>query len=393
LELVENQYFSQKNGTCYSFFAFSRGGGFTWNSLKRRAALPIHVYDFFCGCGGTSAGFRAAGLDIRLGIDIDPDAQRTFETNFPEAVFLRRNIFTLPLDTIAPYIVSAPDVITLFCCCAPCQPFSRQNKNRANRSTEAGLLYEFAAFVEYYRPGLIFLENVPGIQAVDDTLGPFGDFKSLLRQLEYSFDHQVIESKNYGIPQQRRRLILVASRLGPIAFPGPTHGPGTEHTAYTTVLESIGRFPAIAAGETHPEIPNHRAARLSELNLQRIRATPLGGGRFDWPEELRLNCHIGEYNGHTDVYGRMHWDRPASGLTTRCISLSNGRFGHPEQDRAISVREAASLQTFGDDFLFFGSLNSMARQIGNAVPVTIACVFGQMFLVNFDPLVANRPHA
>jgi DNA (cytosine-5)-methyltransferase 1 len=150
------------------------------------------------------------------------------------------------------------------------------------------------------------------------------------------------------------------------------------------VREWISGFPPIAAGETYAEIPNHRAARLSELNLERIRATPPGGGRFDWPEELMLTCHLGEYNGHTDVYGRMHWDRPASGLTTRCISLSNGRFGHPEQDRAISVREAASIQTFADDFVFFGSLNSMARQVGNAVPVLVAEVFGRYFLTHIE---------
>ena len=352
--------------------------------------MPIHVHDFFCGCGGTSAGFRAAGLDIRLGIDIDADAQRTFETNFPEAVFLRRNIFNLPLDTIEPYIVRAPDVVNLFCCCAPCQPFSRQNKHRENRATEAGLLYEFAAFVEYHRPELIFLENVPGIQNVGDNVGPFGDFIAFLDHLGYSHDHDIVESKNYGVPQQRSRLILVASRLGPIRLPSATHGPGTDHLAYSTVRDWIIRFPPITAGETHPQIPNHRAAQLSELNLERIRATPVGGGRFAWPERLRLTCHIGDYNGHSDVYGRMHWDRPATGLTTRCISLSNGRFGHPDQDRAISVREAASIQTFPEDFVFFGSLNSMARQIGNAVPVSLAQVFGRMFRADFDPVNEHR---
>ena len=326
--------------------------------------------------------FQSSRPQIRLGIDIDPDAQRTFEMNFPEAVFLRENIFTLHLDTIAAHVVPAPDVIKLFCCCAPCQPFSRQNKNRENRSTEAGLLYEFAAFVECYLPELIFLENVPGIQSVDDTVGPFGDFIAFLRHLNYYFDQDVVESKNYGVPQQRRRLILIASRLGPITLPVATHGPGTACPTYSTVEDWIGKFPPIAAGETHPEIPNHRAARLSERNLQRIGATPPGGGRFDWPEELMLRCHLGEYNGHTDVYGRMHWNRPASGLTTRCISLSNGRFGHPEQNRAMSVREAASIQTFAEDFIFFGSLNSMARQIGNAVPVVLAQVFGELFLAH-----------
>jgi DNA (cytosine-5)-methyltransferase 1 len=347
--------------------------------------LPIHVHDFFCGCGGTSAGFRAAGLEIRLGIDIDPDAQRTFEANFPEAIFLRRNVYDLAVEAIDHYIDPLPHVVNLFCCCAPCQPFSRQNKTPENRREEAGLLYQFANFVEYYRPELIFLENVPGIQTVEDNAGPFGDFVLFLQCLRYSFAYDIVESKNYGVPQQRRRLILVASRLGPIALPEATHGPGTAHPTYSTVRDWIMRFPAIAAGETHAVISNHRAARLSPLNLERVMATPIGGGRFDWPEELRLTCHLGDYNGHTDVYGRMHWDRPASGLTTRCISLSNGRFGHPEQHRAISVREAASIQTFPDDFEFYGSLNSMARQIGNAVPVTLAQVFGEMFRENFDP--------
>lgn len=345
--------------------------------------MPIHVYDFFCGCGGTSAGFRAAGLEIRVGIDLDPDAQRTFEENFPEAIFLRRDIHSLPVEVLNHFIVRAADTVTLFCCCAPCQPFSRQNKNPENRAAEAGLLYEFANFVEFCLPDLIFLENVPGIQNVDATIGPFGNFVSFLKYLGYSVTFDVIESKNYGVPQQRKRLILVASRLGPISLPQHTHGPGTAHPSYSTVWEWISHFPPIAAGELHPAVPNHRAAQLSELNLTRIRATPVGGGRLDWPEELMLDCHLGEYAGHTDVYGRMHRNRPASGLTTRCISLSNGRFGHPEQDRAISVREAASIQTFKDDFVFFGSLNSMARQIGNAVPVTLAQTFGEMFLIHF----------
>lgn len=342
--------------------------------------MPIHVYDFFCGCGGTSAGFRAADLDIRLGIDLDPDAQRTFETNFPEAIFLRRDIYNLRVETLTPYIVRDPNILNLFCCCAPCQPFSRQSKNRENRKTEAGLLYEFATFVEYYLPELIFLENVPGIQNVDVNVGPFGDFVAFLSHMGYWLDHAVIESRDYGVPQRRGRLILVASRLGPINLPPVTHGPGTANPSYSTVWEWISHFPPIAAGETHPDVPNHRAAQLSETNLIRIRATPPGGGRLDWPEELMLECHLGEYHGHTDVYGRMHKHRPASGLTTRCISLSNGRFGHPEQDRAISVREAASIQTFSNDFVFFGSLNSMARQVGNAVPVLIAQVFGQHFI-------------
>jgi len=340
----------------------------------------IRVVDFFCGCGGTSAGFRAAGLEIRAGIDIDLDTQRTFETNFPEATFLRRNIVRLSVETLSPYIDRHPSSVNLFCCCAPCQPFSKQNKNPKTRKKEARLLYEFARFVEYYRPELIFLENVPGLQNINGKAGPFGDFVAFLSYLKYSHDFAIVESQDYGVPQERKRLILVASLLGDISLPPKTHGPGTPSPAYSTVWEWIARFPPISAGETHPSVPNHRAAALSKLNLRRIRATPVGGGRRDWPEKLVLQCHMGDYRGHSDVYGRMHRNRPASGLTTRCISLSNGRFGHPVQDRAISVREAASIQTFADDFVFFGSLNSMARQIGNAVPVRIAEIFGRHFI-------------
>jgi len=350
--------------------------------IHRKAALPIHVHDFFCGCGGTSAGLRSAGLDIRLGIDIDPDAKRTFEANFPEADFLRRDVYDLPVDTLAPYIVRDSINLLLFCCCAPCQPFSRQNKNRDSKDAEALLLYEFARFVEYYLPELIFLENVPGLQNVDNGAGPFNDFVIFLNGLNYKLDYGVIESQDYGVPQRRRRLILIASLLGEIKLPEKTHGPGTENPSYSTVWEWIGDFPPIAAGETHPQVLNHRAAMLSDMNLKRIKSTPEGGGRLDWPKKLVLDCHSKEYRGHTDVYGRMHKDRPASGLTTRCISLSNGRFGHPEQNRAISLREAACLQTFSRDFAFFGSLNSMARQVGNAVPVRIAQIFGEHFITH-----------
>lgn len=347
--------------------------------------MPVHVYDFFCGCGGTSAGFRSAGLEIRIGIDVDSDAQRTFEANFPDAIFLRRNIYNLPVETLAPYIVRDPNTVNLFCCCAPCQPFSRQNKNRDSTKQEARLLYEFSNFVEYYVPELIFLENVPGLQNLERGAGPFYDFVVFLKSLGYALDYDVIDSQDYGVPQRRKRLVLIASLLGEITLPPKTHGPGTRSPSYSTVWDWISHLPPIEAGETHQEVPNHRAAMLSDMNLRRIRATPPGGGRLDWPQELVLACHNKEYTGHTDVYGRMHRDRPASGLTTRCISLSNGRFGHPEQDRAISLREAASIQTFTDDFVFFGSLNSMARQVGNAVPVLIAQIVGEHFITHSNP--------
>ena len=180
---------------------------------------------------------------------------------------------------------------------------------------------------------------------------------------------------------------MIASRLGEIQFCPATHGPGKQTSNYSTVRDWIGDLPPIKAGETHPSDPNHRAASLSPKNLERIMALSEGEDRRSWPNKLKLDCHSNDYTGHTDVYGRMSWAKPASGLTTRCISLSNGRFGHPEQNRAISVREAACLQTFPRDFIFCGSLNSMARQIGNALPVLLAENFGRNFINHFETYI------
>ena len=224
---------------------------------------------------------------------------------------------------------------------------------------------------------------MPGIQRVAGS-SVISRFKKRLEESGYHSTAGIIESQKYGVPQRRRRLVLLASRYAKINLPEPTHGPGSE-TSYSTVRDRIGHLPPIAAGETHPYVPNHRAANLSQLNLRRIKATPPEGSRTDWPEELHLACHTKRgYSGHTDVYGRMKWNSTATGLTTRCISLSNGRYGHPEQHRAISVREAASLQTFPEDFIFHGSLNSQARQIGNAVPVLLAEKFGKHILDHFS---------
>ena len=247
----------------------------------------------------------------------------------------------------------------------------------------------FKQLVEIYLPELVFVENVPGVQKVNAEEGPFGEFVETLKSRNYRVVYDILASQDYGVPQMRRRLVLIASRLGPLALPPKTHGPGTAHPAYSTVRQWIGDLPPIRAGETHATVPNHRAMVLSPLNLERIRAIPEGGDRRSWPVRLRLRCHSEGYNGHTDVYGRMHWGAPASGLTTRCISLSNGRFGHPEQDRAISVREAACLQTFPLDFLFYGSLAAMARQVGNAVPVEMAKVFGEAFVRHYEVFSAR----
>jgi len=345
--------------------------------------MTLKVCDFFSGCGGTSEGFQQAGLIPTFALDFDEDAARTYRENFPNATFSLSDIEKfdkIDLDKL----ISRSDR-TLFCGCAPCQPFTSQNTTKPDSKLDfrRSLLSKFGDLVIKYLPDYVFVENVPGIQRVvgNSTLSRF---KTSLETSGYHVTVDIVESQKYGVPQRRRRLVLLASKYTEIDLPDPTHGPALDKT-YSTVRNCIGHLPPIEAGEIHPVVPNHRAAKLSPLNLKRIKATPPGGSRADWPEKLHLACHKRNgYSGHTDVYGRMKWDGTATGLTTRCISLSNGRYGHPEQHRAISVREAASLQTFPEDFEFFGSLNSQARQIGNAVPVLLAEKFGRHILDHFE---------
>jgi DNA (cytosine-5)-methyltransferase 1 len=336
----------------------------------------MDFYDFFSGCGGTSQGMREAGLRVRLGIDVDRDAAKTYQSNFPGAHFIRRDIRGLKVKDVAQHINDRETGPMVFGACAPCQPFSKQSRRGERKDRRKNLLREFHRFVRFYRPEYVFIENVPGLQLVDDAQGPFAKFQKLLTKLGYWHAHKVVYACHYGVPQRRRRLILIASRLGPISFPEPTHGPNTKRKTLPTVWAAIGHLPRLKAGQIHPKILNHRAANLSDLNLKRIKATKSGGTRTLWPEGLVLSCHE-NHVGHTDVYGRMAKNMPSAALTTRCISLSNGRFGHPTQHRAISVREAACLQTFPMDFEFFGSLASMSRQVGNAVPVAMARIFGE----------------
>ncbi len=343
--------------------------------------MTVRVYDFFSGCGGASCGFQAAGMEVAFALDHDADAKASFKANFPDVHFEPADIRDVSVDAISSRKKTESPHPVLFAGCAPCQPFSRQNTARPDIDSDdrVPLLSHFGRLVEEFRPDLVFVENVPGLQSLDGCSEPFGSFLHQLDNAGYYPDYRAVRLSHYGVPQSRRRLVLIASRHGAISLPDPTHGPGTPNERFSTVRDWIAHLPAIDAGEAHEHIPDHRAARLSTLNLARIRETPEGGGHRDWPEHLRLQCHK-RFSGYTDVYGRMTWDAPASGLTTRCISYSNGRFGHPEQDRAISLREAASLQTFPEDFVFKGSMGSKAKQIGNAVPVVLAELLGKHFI-------------
>jgi len=335
--------------------------------------MTILAIDFFCGVGGATKGFQNAGVQVLKGIDNDPSCKETYERNCFPATFLLRDINDLkPKEILNGIDLSEKDHL-FFIACAPCQPFSKIGKGS---KVDASLILTFGKFVKQLKPDIVFVENVPGLADAEQGL-ILSEFLQVLEsgEVRYEYEWNIVDAKSYGVPQTRERFILLASAIGKIPFPSETHGKNL--LPYVTVRKKISKYPPIAAGKEHPTVPNHAASALSKLNLKRIQNTPRdGGSRKDWPLFLWLNCHK-KSSGHTDVYGRMKWRESSPTLTCRCNSISNGRFGHPEQDRAISLREAAALQTYPDDFVFYGKKTKIARHVGNAVPPLIAEVFGR----------------
>ncbi len=332
------------------------------------------AFDFFCGGGGLSKGLELAGIRVLAGFDIVEDYRRTYEENH-RAQFICsdvRNINKKTLNEIYPNLRWNKQNL-LLAGCAPCQPFSSQRKSLTVHNDRT-LLDSFGRIIDEVKPGFVLLENVPGLETKGADV--FARFIEILQRNSYYYHYGTVNAKHYGVPQNRRRFILIASRYIQPGLPEKTHGKNL--LAFTSVRQAIGNYPHIVAGGTHPILPNHQAAKLSAINLERLINTPhSGGSRTDWPDRLILDCHRGDYTGHTDVYGRMRWDGVAPTLTAKCCSISNGRYGHPEQDRAITMREAAKLQGFDDDYIFYGAPQSICRQVGNAVPVQMAHALGR----------------
>ena len=259
---------------------------------------PVKVFDFFSGCGGSSAGLRAAGFEIVFGLDNDLDAGRTFRANFAEAEFTYADIEDMPAESLDGIVGRWADHPLLFNACAPCQLFSRQRRGEAALGdSRLALLNHLLRFVRRHRPELIFVENVPGLRDGRAGREVFLGFTGVLQELGYKTSQGVVRSQDYGVPQRRARLVLLASLLGSVGLPAKTHGPGTQRPEYSTVAEWIADLPEIAAGTTHPLVPNHRAAGLTPLNLQRIRATPPGGGWQDLPRHLRPESRRSGFTG------------------------------------------------------------------------------------------------
>ena len=326
--------------------------------------------DLFCGAGGLTHGFVLEGIPVTAGIDVDPACRFPYEAN-NNARFLERDVSKVTVSELKALFGNAG--VTILAGCAPCQPFSTYAQRYELDGGKWGLLYEFARLARGAKPDIVTMENVPSIEKHK----VFRDFILSLEQLGYKVWAEVVDSARYGVPQTRRRMVLLASMHGDIQLIGETH------KKPKTVLQAIGHLKPIRAGEASPKDKLHASSKLSAKNLKRIRASKPGGTWRDWPKHLVADCHRAE-TGKTypGVYGRMEWQKPAPTMTTQCYGFGNGRFGHPEQDRAISLREAAILQSFPRDYAFIPvdgevSFKLLGRLIGNAVPVDLGRAIAQ----------------
>lgn len=335
---------------------------------------PLKVIDLFSGCGGSALGFQQAGFIVKVAVDVNQNASESFRLNFPDAEVIASDIsYVTGSDLLkAAGVSSGNDVVII--ACPPCQGFSTARRKSEGMSDPRNtLIYEFLRLLEEVKPYAFVMENVPGLA---NGIGKpiFLNILQRLKELGYYTVHGIVDTADYGVPQRRKRLVLLGTNDPKIrlTFPKQTNQDPDLTDRYldswNTVRSAIEDLPAIRAGEKSKNDQLHRASRLAEINLRRMANTPHdGGGRLSWPEELILECHK-KVTGYKDIYGRMKWDYPSPTITGGCVMISKGRFGHPEQDRAISLREAARLQTFPDSYIFAGNVGQIAAQLGNAVP-------------------------
>lgn len=343
------------------------------SSLK--ISKKFKLVDFFCGAGGMSCGFSQAGVKILAGIDIEKQFEKTYTTNNQDARYINEDITQYHPEQLANTCnLKKYDDNLIFIGCSPCQYWSRINTIKHKSAYSKNLLSDFQRFIKFFMPGYVVVENVPGLLSAKNNhvLLSFLDF---LTFHNYKYEYRVIRTDQYGVPQRRKRFVLIASRTSrELVFPVPENNPDL------TVRNYIGEhngFYKIPDGHIDKSDFNHSTSLLSPLNRKRIQITPKDGGtRMAWKDmdDLQIDAYkgIGKDEIFKTIYGRLFWDKPASTITTRFIATSCGRFGHPEEDRGLSIREGATLQTFPKTYKFIGGLVSIAKQIGNAVPPEMA---------------------
>lgn len=346
------------------------------------------VVDLFCGVGALSHGLKLAGFKIVAGYDTDSKCKYAFEKN-NDAKFHARDVASLRAKDIrAHFSGKAPSVLAG---CAPCQPFSTY-KQRYDDDPQWELVTTFAKLAAKVKPDFVTMENVPSLMRYKRGR-VFRDFCEILEEAGYEVHSTVAKCELFGIPQKRRRLVVIASKNAKLS---PLMG---NRKQLRTVRDAIGKLPRLEAGESDPRDPLHTAATLGSLNLKRIKSSKPGGTWRDWPVELRAACHRRK-SGKTypGVYARMQWDQPSPTMTTQCFGFGNGRFGHPVQNRAITLREAAILQSFPQSYEFLPqgatvSFKEVGRWIGNAVPVKLAEAIGDAILRSHNSEDQNGAHS
>lgn len=350
--------------------------------ISSRLRKPaIHAVDLFCGAGGLTCGLQQAGIKVKAGVDVDKACEYAFSHN-NKALFIPKSVADIHGTEFADFTKGAD--YTLFAGCAPCQAFSSMNRKGGKTDPRWHLLNEFSRLIQETLPDFVAMENVP--QLLNQEI--FKDFIETLKKCGYQqSDWKVVHCEDYGLPQHRHRLVLLASRIAPIKIISPKEFGAVKKS----VRDAIGGLPPLKAGEVSQKDPLHRCRGLSPLNMKRIQASKPGGTWHDWPEELRAGCHKRERDQtYQSVYARMTWEDPSPTMTTQFVAYGSGRFGHPEQDRGLSLREGAILQSFPAGYAFTRPdepiyLSTVAKLIGNAVPVVIGELIGKSIFRHLNP--------
>ena len=347
--------------------------------LKQYAAI-----DLFCGAGGLTRGLLDAGIPVLAGLDYDPSCSFPYEINNKPVQFIEQDIADVKGQDLLDIFGDVK--IKILVGCAPCQPFSTHTQKycHSKYSKNWDLLLEFLRIIREIKPDIVSMENVPGLKSKDIFL----EYKSGLEKLGYNVWYDTIYSPDYGVPQKRRRLVLLATKVGHMEMIEPTF----DLDSHRTVRDQIGYLPLINAGEEHDIDSMHKTWAMSSTNLDRIKHSIPGGTWEDWDESLRAPCHLIETGqSYKSVYARMLWDEPSPTITTQFYNYGTGRFGHPDQDRALSLREGALLQSFPKNYEFVDqneqiTFTQVGKLIGNAVPVKLGEAIGKSILKYIENL-------
>lgn len=341
----------------------------------------LHAVDLFCGIGGLTYGLSQAGIRVIAGFDSDNSCRYAYEANNLGAEFIGADIRDVGEREIAPYFEGAD--VRVLVGCAPCQPFSSHTVKVKSKRKDSNwnLIQEFLRIILELKPEIVSMENVPRLMSKSIYKG----FKYELENAGYEISDDVVNSAHYGVPQSRRRLVMFGSLMGEkIEFPE------RNYFEPNTVKNIIGSLEPLEHGQSSKRDPLHICSRLESVNLERIQASIPGESWRCWPTNLLPDCYKKESGAsYGSVYGRMEWNKVSPTITTQFFRYGTGRFGHPEQDRALSLREGALLQTFPPNYRFSPTdeditLNRIGRHIGNAVPPSLAFVIGNAITSHLD---------